>query len=102
MSNIELLRSYLQDKHNCLSSCGHCRDFGFPCLNCADYKYKYKYGPGYGMNAPDIVYLIQPNDNSISNVVVCYTIYETEEFKVRYPNSKVRELKYDKDKNCFK
>ena len=46
MSNIELLRSYLQDKHNSLSSCNHCRDFGFPCLNCADYKYKYKYGPG--------------------------------------------------------
>ena len=54
------------------------------------------------MNAPDVVYIIQPNDNSISNVVVCYTLYEVEEFKVRYPNCKVHELKYDKDKNCFK
>ena len=54
------------------------------------------------MNAPDVVYIIQPNDNSISNVVVCYTLYEVEEFKVRYPKCKVHELKYDKDKNCFK
>jgi hypothetical protein len=102
MSNIQLLRSYLQDKHNSLSSCRNCKDFGFPCLNCADYTYNYKYGPGYGINSPDVVYLIQPTDNCISNMIMCYTLYETEEIKIRYPNCKVRELKYDKDNNCFK
>jgi len=101
MSNYELLRSYLIDKHNSLSSCENCRHFGFPCLNCADYTYKYKYGPGYGMNKPDRLYLIYPNDNSISEVIVCYSKYEVEEFVIKYPNSKVKELRYNNEKNCF-
>jgi hypothetical protein len=53
------------------------------------------------MNKPDRLYLIYPNDNSISEVIVCYSKYEVEEFVIKYPNSKVKELTYNNEKNCF-
>lgn len=58
-------------------------------------------GPGYGIEDPDVLYLIEPNDDTINNIVVCYTIHEAEDFKRRYPNAKVRELKYNKNESCF-
>ena len=52
------------------SYCGNCADYGFPCLNCAEYELKGKMGPGFMENGRRMLLLETP-DRIRNRMVKC-------------------------------